>query len=228
MFSKDLQAIVFDFDRTLAPLGNFVRWREALPLMRERYLAHGLTEAHLEGAARGCFGLYGHVGRGTLLEPQRLATAQKEVSELLAEYEAVGIGQVELFDGARELLGALPGLGLRSGIVSSNPSWVIRRVLADHEIEDCFDGIVGRDEVVQIKPLPEGMLRCCELLGLAPADCLGVGDNAGDIEASRAAGMPAAGVSTGVSKEPDLREAGALAVFADLEGLHEALESWKS
>ena len=227
MFSPDLQALVFDFDRTLAPLGNFVKWREALPLMRERYESHGVPADYLEGAPRGCFGLYGHVARGGHLDGEALLRAQVEVSQLLAEYEAVGIGRVELFDGAEELLRGLPALGLRAGIVSSNPDGVIRDVLRLEKVLDCFDAIVGRDGLAHIKPDPEGMLACCEKLGVAPEYCLGVGDNAGDIEASRAAGMPAVGVATGVSGEADLRAAGAIDVYDGLPALHAALREWK-
>jgi len=221
---RDLQAVVFDFDRTLAPLGNFVRWREALPLMRERYLAAGVPEAHLAGAPRGCFGLYGHVARGAPLGEDALARVQREVSELLAGYEAAGVGRVELFVGAEALLRALPAMGLRAAIVSSNPGWVVREVVENRGVADCFAAIVGRDGLAHIKPAPEGMLRCCALLGLDPGRCLGVGDNVGDIEASRAAGMPAVGVATGVSKAPELRAAGALEVHPDLASLHAALE----
>lgn len=228
MFSPDLEALVFDFDRTLAPLGNFVKWREALPLMRERYVASGVPGEYLDEAPRGCFGLYGHVARGDHLSPEALLRVQVEVSKILADYEAVGIGKVELFEGVDELLAALPQLGLRAGIVSSNPDWVIRDVLEHRGGLESFEAIVGRDGLDHIKPAPEGMLACCEKLGVAPARCLGVGDNAGDIEASRAAGMPAVGVATGVSKEPDLVAAGALAVYDGIPSLHEALRAWRA
>lgn len=226
MFAPDLQALVFDFDRTLAPLGNFVKWREALPLMRARYVVAGVPESHLDGAPRGCFGLYGHVARGDHLGPEELLRVQTEVSKLLADYEAVGIGKVELFDGVDELLCELPGFGLRAGIVSSNPDWIIHDVLEHRGVRERFEVIVGRDGLDHIKPSPEGMLRCCDLLGVEPGRCLGVGDNAGDIEASRAAGMPAVGVETGVSKEPDLRAAGAVEVYDGIPALHAALRAW--
>jgi phosphoglycolate phosphatase len=218
-----LAALIFDFDRTLAPLGNFVRWRDALPHMRERYRVHGVDEAHLAGHPRGCFGLYGHVARGPWLAGEALHRAQADVSAVLAAFEAEAIGRTELFPGASELLEALPGLGLIAGIVSSNPTEVIRAILAQQGVEQHFRAVVGRDGLRHIKPSPEGMLRCCELLAVPPELCLSIGDSRGDAEAALAVGMPAVGMATGVSSRAELEATGVLAVYGDLRELHAAL-----
>jgi len=226
VFADDLAALVFDFDRTLVPLGNFVKWREALPEMLERYRASGVPDELLDAAPRGCFGLYGHVALGHQLDEAELARVQAEVSEVLGRFEAAGIGHAELLPGVEDLLRSLPGFALAAGIVSSNPAWIIRRILEQEGVADCFGAVVGREGLRSIKPSPEGMQRCCALLGVAPERCLGVGDNAGDIEASRAAGMPAVGVATGVSTADALAAAGAMEVFGDLRDLHTALRRW--
>jgi phosphoglycolate phosphatase len=228
MVPAGLDALIFDFDRTLVPLGNFVRWRDAAARMRERYQALGVPHETLDAAPRGCFGLYGHVARSGVLARGRLAEVQREVSGILARYEAEGVGKADLMPGARELIAALPELGLVAGIVSSNPEEVIRRVLEDQGVLEAFVAIVGRDGLDDIKPSPEGMLRCCKQLGISPQRCLGIGDNAGDLEASRAAGMPAVGVATGVSTAEHLRQTDALEVFADLHELHRALRESRS
>ena len=223
MFPSDLQALIFDFDRTLAPLGNFVKWREALPLMREAYLRHGVPDELLDAAPRGCFGLYGHVARHASLPPAQMVEVQSEVSAILEEYEKVGVGRVELFAGVREMLDDLPGFGLRVGIVSSNPSAVIRPVLAQYGVEARFVAIVGREGIDHIKPDPESMRRCCERLSVDPAHCMGIGDNAGDAEAALAAGMSAVGVCTGVSTREALLAAGVGEAFEDIRAFHAAL-----
>ena len=90
-----------------------------------------------------------------------LARVQAEVSEVLGRFEAAGIGQAKLLPGAEDLLRALPDMGLAAGIVSSNPAWIIRRILEQEGVADCFGAVVGRDGLRNIKPSPEGMRRCC-------------------------------------------------------------------
>jgi len=50
--------------------------------------------------------------------------------------------------------------------------------------------LVGGDTLAVRKPAPEPLLLAAARLGIDPANCLYVGDDARDIEAARAAGMP--------------------------------------
>ena len=219
----EIAALVFDFDRTLFPLGNFVRWRVAREEMRKHYAAAGVGDEILAAAPRGCFGLYRHMALASGLDAAALARLQAEVSAILAGFEEEGVAGVAPYPGAEPLLRELSQLGLRAAIVSSNPERVIRAILERHGLGERFAAVVGRDGLAEIKPSPDGMLRCSTLLRLPPAHCLGVGDNAGDVSASFAAGMPAIGVATGVSSRAELLAAGAGAVFTSLEELHAQL-----
>ncbi len=225
MFSPDLRALIFDFDRTLAPLGNFVPWREAFSSIQERYRAHGVSDEVLDASSHDCFGLYARVADSGCFPPPKLAQIQTEVSDLLARYEGMGIERAGLFPGVESLLADLARLELRAAIVSSNAAAVIRAVLGRAGVAERFDAVVGRDGLARIKPSPEGMQRCCALVDLPPAVCLSIGDNAGDVEAARAIGMPAVGVATGMSSAEQLRAAGALDVFDGIESLHAALRA---
>jgi phosphoglycolate phosphatase-like HAD superfamily hydrolase len=62
-------------------------------------------------------------------------------------------------------------------------------------------------------------LYAADKLGLAPRDCVVVGDSIADVEMGRAAGMTVFGVSYGVATAAELKAAGAELVvdtFADL------------
>lgn len=223
MIASAPRALVLDFDQTLVALSGFVRWADAAASMRERYRLGGIGDEVIANAPRGCLSLYAHMaGRA---EPTQ--DLQHEVSKVLASFEGEAVGKAPLLPGARELLETLPELQLRAAIVSSNDSSVIRAILATHGVEDLVAAIVGRDHVRHIKPSPEGMLRCCALLGVPTPDCLAVGDNAGDVEASSAAGVPAAGITNGVSSRAELLRAGALRVFDHLGELTTELRRWR-
>jgi beta-phosphoglucomutase len=59
-----------------------------------------------------------------------------------------------------------------------------------------FRAIVDGHQVAKPKPYPDVYLRAAGLLDVAPADCLVFEDSYSGVEAARAAGMPAIGIST--------------------------------
>ncbi|WP_297005904.1 HAD family phosphatase [uncultured Corynebacterium sp.] len=72
------------------------------------------------------------------------------------------------------------------------------RSLTDRALQtigaDRFVGSVCGDEVAHGKPAPEPYLRACQLLGLAPADCLVVEDSTNGMRSAVAAGCRVLGV----------------------------------
>jgi phosphoglycolate phosphatase-like HAD superfamily hydrolase len=75
------------------------------------------------------------------------------------------------------------------------------------EIYARFGSIRGADNVPLPKPSPDGLFEVCKDLGLAPEDCVYIGDSPSDGAAAHAAGMPSIGVLWGSHKEESLRAA---------------------
>jgi phosphoglycolate phosphatase-like HAD superfamily hydrolase len=75
------------------------------------------------------------------------------------------------------------------------------------EIYSRFGSIRGADNVPKPKPAPDGLFQVCQDLGLAPEDCVYIGDSPSDGAAAHAAGMPSIGVLWGSHKEESLRAA---------------------
>ncbi len=95
------------------------------------------------------------------------------------------------FAGVPALLEAIEAAGRRWGIVTNKPERLARRVLAGLGWEERCAVLVGGDTLAERKPHPLPLLHAAQSLGVAPADCAYVGDDARDIAAARAAGMPA-------------------------------------
>lgn len=74
-------------------------------------------------------------------------------------------------------------------------------------IYDRFLSIHGADDVPKPKPNPEGLYLCCKDMGLAPEECIYIGDSPSDGRAAEAAGMPSIGVLWGSHPEESLRNA---------------------
>lgn len=95
--------------------------------------------------------------------------------------------EVALIDGARELLDALHGRGLATGIVTSGSRDRVRRELDTHRF--AFHECVFGTDVKEKKPHPEGLLLCLERLRIAADEAVYVGDSPEDVAMARAAGV---------------------------------------
>ncbi len=117
--------------------------------------------------------------------------------------------------------GFLRGLGekgLRLGVATNDSELPARAHLASSGVEGLFDFIAGYDSGFGAKPAPGQLLAFCEAVGLAPSECVMVGDSTHDLIAGEAAGMKRVAVLTGLAEADELRPFAdvVLASIADL------------
>jgi len=67
-----------------------------------------------------------------------------------------------------------------------------------------FKVALGADEVPAAKPAGDGLILCCERLGVQPSSSVYIGDSPSDGKAARAAGMKSVGVLWGACAESAL------------------------
>src|SRR3954447_9769452 len=96
-----------------------------------------------------------------------------------------------------EALVRLKEEGRRLGIVSAKRRRTVELAFAHVPLGPLFDVVVGGDETERQKPSPEPLLLALERLDARPADAAYVGDSPYDMQAARAAGLYAVGVSWG-------------------------------
>ena len=94
------------------------------------------------------------------------------------------------FDGVEELLGALEAAGTSWGIVTNKPESLAREILPQLGWQSRCAVLVGGDSLAERKPHPLPLLHAAEAVGVAPGECVYVGDDERDIIAARAARMP--------------------------------------
>ena len=211
-----VRALLFDFDHTLADLGSHVRWGDARRESLAWYEERGVPR---EALGSGTVSLYARVAASAALPEPAIEETLRGAAAIIERYEGEAIAVTRLLPGVREALQALEGSGLLAGVVTSNSREVVRAILERTGVVERFAVIVGREDVRLPKPAPEGLLLACERLGVAPREAVYAGDNVADIEAARAAGMPACGVQGGDSGEEALRAAGAVAILDGIEAL---------
>ena len=102
-----------------------------------------------------------------------------------------------------DVLVQLKDEGRRLGIVSAKRRTTVELAFARVPLGHLFDVVVGGDETERQKPNPEPLLLALERLGADAADAAYVGDSPYDMQAARAAGVYAVGVTWGGIHERD-------------------------
>lgn len=108
-------------------------------------------------------------------------------------------GEVDLVDGVDALLEELRRKGFLLAIVTSSMADVIIPFLEARDLRPHLSCVLGRDEVSRLKPYPDPLLKCVELLSVDPCESVYVGDSIIDIRAGKAAGTGTVGVLTGAT-----------------------------
>jgi phosphoglycolate phosphatase len=81
--------------------------------------------------------------------------------------------------------------GLKSGIVTNKAGWLTDPLLEQLGLRARFDCVVSGDTLAERKPHPLPLLHAAKLAGVAPGECIYVGDAERDVQAAHAAGMAA-------------------------------------
>ncbi|MEW6567945.1 MAG: HAD family hydrolase [Chloroflexota bacterium] len=215
-FDRDrIQALLFDLDGTLADTDDL--WVQRLAGL----LAHVLSAdraARLarrwlmtsEGPANAAFAAADRLGLDNLAAPLLAA-----LHVLRGESRP---GRFLVVPGVPE---ALLQLHRRypMAIVTSREAHSTRQFLETFSLAPLFQCVATGRTCWRTKPHPAPVQWAARQLGLAPDECLVVGDTTVDIRAGRAAGAQTAGVLCGFGQRDDLERAGAhliLETTADL------------
>jgi phosphoglycolate phosphatase len=104
------------------------------------------------------------------------------------------------FPNVQEVLAALPG---RKSTATTKGTPTTRLVLERFGLLPFFDHVQGTDGF-PAKPAPDVLFKSIELFGVAPGDCLFVGDSAPDMEAGRRAGVKTCAVLYGYGNREEM------------------------
>jgi len=182
-----IPVVLFDFDGTVVDSGPII-----LASMRhatETVLQRSYTEQELMAS----------VG-GPGLEAQMEAFGPGRVEELVRVYRAHNEPlheTLEIFLGIEDLLIGLRDEGRTLGLVTAKRRTTVELAFATLPIAHLFETVVAGDDTIKHKPSPEPLLLALERLGASAAEAAYVGDSPYDMQAARAAGLYAVGVTWG-------------------------------
>lgn len=155
------------------------------------------------------------------------AVIEALLPRFLAAYADALTVQSRPFAGIEALLAGIESAGARWGIVTNKPEALARGVVDGMGWAGRCAVLVGGDSLSLRKPDPAPLRHAAALLGLQAVECVYVGDDARDIAAGLAAGMPTAAALWGYREPSEQPErwpasahcADAAAVAAWIEGL---------
>jgi pyrophosphatase PpaX len=179
--------VLFDLDGTVIDSG-------AIILASMRHAAETVVGGEWSDAE-----LMKAVG-GPGLEAQMVALDPDRVDELVRVYRAHNEplhDTLECCVGMEDALARLKAEGRRLGIVTAKRRLTVDLAFAQLPLEHLFETVVGGDETERHKPDPDPLLLALARLGASPEETAYVGDSPFDMQAAKAAGVYAVGVSWG-------------------------------
>jgi N-acetyl-D-muramate 6-phosphate phosphatase len=181
--TRPIKAVLFDLDGTL--LDTALDMTEALNALRaEEGLLALSNEIVRCQVSHGGHALV-RLGFGTLAADAHEAMRMR----LLNIYRRQLARHTQLFEGGNEMLTELERRGLAWGIVTNKPGWLTDPLLIEVKLNTRARAVVSGDTLAERKPHPLPLLHAANTLGVAPAECVYVGDAERDMQAAQAAGM---------------------------------------
>lgn len=197
-----VQAIIFDFDGTLAALNiDFASMREQVyglarhfgvreELLKEKYLLEIIDE------------VYSILWKKNALEAGEF---YQKAHQALYEIELRAAKEGRLLPRVKETLNGLRGKGIKVGIVTRNCEDAVRKVFPD--IDKFCDVFISRNSIKKVKPHPDHLTSAMRALGVSREETMMVGDHTIDILAGKRVGVKTIGVLTGRITKEEFEEA---------------------
>jgi len=199
--TKDIHAVLFDLDGTLADTAPDLA--HALNRTLEHFGRSTLPFEEIRPVvSHGGIAL---IRRGFGMEPEDEGFEERRL-HLLDVYLDNICTHTRLFPGMEEVLEQLCLRNMPWGIVTNKPAWLTAPLMQALPMPCEAQVIISGDTLPQRKPHPAPLLHAAERLDTDPAHCLYVGDAERDIEAGRAAGMTTACALFGYLQEEDRPE----------------------
>jgi len=138
-----------------------------------------------------------------------LEEATRAIAIYRREYTAGNCFLQRSYDGMVEMLERLRAAGFKTAVASSKPTVFLEKILKGTDRWHLFDTVCGVTLDRTESSKTDLIAAAAAQLGLAPADCLMVGDRRFDIEGANALHMQSAGVLYGYGTREELEQAGA-------------------
>ncbi len=213
-----IDAIVFDFDGTLAELRiDFAEMKHQIGELALSYSKIIVSEPFLP-VLEWMFWLEARIEENN---GNKAGEFRQKALDLILEIEMEAARKGALFEFTRPVLDFLHTTGVKTAIITRNCDAAVRLVFPD--IDSHCGAFFARDHVLNPKPDPAHLIRALEAVGANFGTALIVGDHPIDIQTGKAAGIRTAGVLSGSASRAEMLNSGADWVARDCQELIDLL-----
>ncbi len=187
-----VQLIIYDLDGTLVDAFEDIR-----RCANRTLVSYGLAPITLE-QTRSYIGNASRKFVERALGPENAHLLDEAYARYVGHYTRHPAEAVRTYPGVEATLERIRARGLRQAVLTNKLQHITEAICRKTGLADWFDGIWGDDGHTPHKPHPDAIGRLLDHFGLAPGQCLMVGDGRPDHEVARAVGMPVAGATWGM------------------------------
>jgi HAD superfamily hydrolase (TIGR01549 family) len=146
---------------------------------------------------------------------------REKVLSIMKEYELRAARHSSPRPGIVELVQRLKMAGYRVGVATNSHREAAMLALVRSGLQDMVDVVVTRDDVSNLKPRGDLLLKVAEKMIANPKDILYVGDSIHDFQAALEAGVSFIAIEGGIHGRQEFEKAGCRTIISEpLELLH--------
>ena len=183
MINRKIEAILFDFDGTIADTSE-----DMVGCLNILLKNHSKEDVDIRKAknfiSKGAAGLINFAFPKISDEEKKLY-----ISEYLEIYKNNLYIKTKLFSGIEELILSIIKKQYKWGIVTNKPSFLVNPIIEKINFTYSPNCVVAGDTLSVKKPNPEPLIHAAKIIGCSPSLCAYVGDDIRDITAANSAGM---------------------------------------
>jgi len=183
MINRKIEAILFDFDGTIADTSE-----DMVGCLNILLKNHSKEDVDIRKArnfiSKGAAGLINFAFPKITDEEKKIY-----ISEYLEIYKNNLYIKTKLFSGIEELIFSITKKQYKWGIVTNKPSYLVNPIIEKINFTFSPNCVVAGDTLSVKKPNPEPLIHAAKIIGCDPSLCAYVGDDIRDITAANSAGM---------------------------------------
>ena len=129
--------------------------------------------------------------------------ADRFFSDFISRADEIMTENTVLFDDTIDILSRIKQDGYKVAVVTTKIRYRVYEILDKFNIHELFDYIVGLEDVENVKPSPEGILKAIDFFGYDKDSVLFTGDTLIDANAAANASVDFAAVLTGATEKEE-------------------------